>query len=280
MKNIKLGSTDWGLPGAGLYATRIAAQAGLDAISLKIGLHDNDYPITRKEMQRIYLDEQQKYGVEYCALALNDFDFIPMHARKGSEFYDTVWDMLSRAVPTAKALGIPMLQVPGFVASEMKTEEDMEYTAKAFRYLCDAAGEQGISVASENDMDREHFVKLYQMVDRDNFYLYYDSQNYFLNHGYDQVQVLEELYPYMCNQIHVKDGKDGTLSGALLGSGDTGFFETMKWLDAHDFQGYILLENYYDQYPLNTMGDPYELLTKDIEILRKAIVGDNSKIME
>lgn len=80
MKNIKIGACDWGLPGSGLYATQIAASVGLDALSLKIGLYENDYPITQPEMQKIYLNEQQKYGMEYCAIALNDFDNIPMHA--------------------------------------------------------------------------------------------------------------------------------------------------------------------------------------------------------
>ena len=53
MKNIKIGACDWGLPGSGLYATQIAASVGLDALSLKIGLYENDYPITQPEMQKI-----------------------------------------------------------------------------------------------------------------------------------------------------------------------------------------------------------------------------------
>ncbi len=76
MKNIKIGVCDWALPGNGLYGVQIAAGAGLDALSLKIGLYENDYPITHSEMQKIYLNEQQRYGVEYCAIALNDFDNI------------------------------------------------------------------------------------------------------------------------------------------------------------------------------------------------------------
>lgn len=114
MKNIKIGACDWGLPGSGLYATQIAASVGLDALSLKIGLYENDYPITQPEMQKIYLNEQQKYGMEYCAIALNDFDNIPMHARKGTKEYDIVWNLLRRAVTTAKALGVQIIQVPGF----------------------------------------------------------------------------------------------------------------------------------------------------------------------
>lgn len=271
MKNIKIGACDWGLPGSGLYATQIAASVGLDALSLKIGLYENDYPITQPEMQKIYLNEQQKYGMEYCAIALNDFDNIPMHARKGTKEYDIVWNLLRRAVTTAKALGVQIIQVPGFAASEVKTEQDMEYSARAFQYLCDAAGEFGISVAGENLMTPEQFTKMSEMVDRSNFYLYFDSQNYHLFRGYSELAILEGLYPKMCNQLHVKDGQ-GAMSGGLLGTGDSGFHETMHWLDNHNYSGYILLENYYDQLPLRTQADnPFDLLRQDIEILKKAI---------
>ena len=253
MKNIKIGACDWGLPGNGLYATQIAAAAGLDALSLKIGLHEFDYPLTQPEMQKIYLNEQQKYGIEYCAIALNDFDNIPMHARKGTKAYDIVWDLLKRAVHTAKALGVQMIQVPGFAASEIKNEH-------------------GISVAGENVMNVKEFRTLYDMVDRKNFYLYFDSQNYYLNRGYRETDILEGLYPLMCNQLHVKDGADGALSGSLLGTGDSRFFETMTWLDQHSYTGYILLENYYDQMPLRTQAEnPYDLLREDIKILKTAI---------
>ena len=271
MSKIKIGACDWGLPGSGLYATQIAASVGLEALSLKIGLYENDYPITHPEMQKIYLSEQQKYGIEYCAIALNDFDNIPMHARKGTAEYDIVWDLLRRAVPTAKALGVKIIQVPGFAASEVKTPEDLEHSARAFQYLCDAAGEFGISVAGENLMAPAEFKELYERVDRKNFGLYFDSQNYHLFRGYKELDILEGLYPYMCDQLHVKDGS-GAMSGGLLGTGDSGFFETIDWLKAHDFSGTILLENYYDQRPLRTQAEnPYDLLREDIKILKNAI---------
>lgn len=271
MKNVKIGACDWGLPGSGLYATQIAASVGLDALSLKIGLYENDYPITHPEMQKIYLSEQQKYGIAYCAIALNDFDNIPMHARKGTKEYDIVWDLLRRTVTTAKTLGVQIIQVPGFAASEIKTEQDMEHSARAFQYLCDAAGEFGISVAGENTMTPEEFTKLSDIVDRSNFYLYFDSQNYHLFRGYSELAILEGLYPKMCNQLHVKDGQ-GAMSGGLLGTGDSGFHETMQWLDRHDYSGYILLENYYDQLPLRTQAEnPFDLLRQDIAILKQAI---------
>lgn len=271
MNRIKLGICDWGLPGSGIYATQLASEYGLDALSLKIGLYENDYPITHPEMQKIYLREQQKYGIEYCAIALNDFDNIPMHARQETTNYEIVWDLLKRAVQTAKALGVKVIQVPGFAASEVKTEVDLEHSVRAFQYLCDAAGENGMSVAGENLMRPEEFKEMAERVDRKNFYLYFDSQNYYLFKGYDELEILAGLYPYMCDQLHVKDG-NGAMSGGLLGTGDSGFYETVSWLKDHDFSGYMLLENYYDQLPLRNQGSsPYDLLKQDIEILRKAV---------
>lgn len=269
MKKIKLGACDWGLPGAGLHAAAIADSVGLDALSLRIGLYENDYPLTQPQMQKFYLQEQDRYGIEYCAVALNDFDNIPMHARKGTKEYEIIWNLLPRAVKTAKALGVSMIQVPGFGESEIKTEEDLEHSVKAFQYLCDEAGALGMRVASENLMNKKEFQELYERVNRKNFYLYFDSQNYQLFRGYNETDILNDLYPYMCDQLHVKDGLHA-LSGAPLGDGDSEFYETMDWLADHQYEGYLLIENYYDQYPLRTFAeDPFDLLKEDVRRLKE-----------
>ena len=279
MKNIRIGACDWALPGNGLYATQIAADVGLDCISIKLGTSDHDYPLTQKTMQEIYLDEQQRYGIGYCAVALNDLDNIPMHAKEGTKEHGIVWDMLRRSVPTAKKLGVSVIQVPAFVASEIRTEKEMERSADAFRWLCDAAGEADLMVATENDMEPERFKQFFEMVQRENFYLYFDSQNYHQKKGIDPIVILENLYPYMCNQLHVKDGVE--LSGGLLGSGPSNFYRTMNWLDQHYYSGYILLENYYDESPLRDQADdPYELLREDIRILREAIAKPHAACRE
>lgn len=271
MTTIQYGACDWALPGNGLFAPFIAADCGLDALSLRIGIYENDYPLTQPEMQRYYLDAQQKTGITYCAVALNDFDNIPMHARRGTPEYDIVWNLLPRAVQTARTLGADVLQVPAFGASEIKSETDYRMSAKALQYLCDTAGAYGICVATENLMNKSEFERLYQTVDRPNFALYFDSQNYQLFRGYSETSILDDLYPYMCNQLHVKDGRDA-MSGALLGTGDAGFRETIRWLISHQYQGYLLLENYYDQLPLRqTAENPYELLREDIRILKAAV---------
>ena len=108
------------------------------------------------------------------------------------------------------------------------------------------------------------------MVDRNNFYLYFDSQNYNVFRGYSEISILEGLYPRMCNQLHVKDGE--VMSGGLLGTGPSNFHATMEWLGKHNYTGYILLENYYDVLPLRLQNEnPYKLLRQDIATLKKAV---------
>ncbi|MDR1482754.1 MAG: sugar phosphate isomerase/epimerase [Synergistaceae bacterium] len=273
MNDVKIGACDWALPGAGLNAARIAADFGLEALSLKIGLYENDYPISHGRMQRYYLDDQQRYGIDYCAIALNDFDNIPIYAEKGSPDFQRVRTLFDRGVRTAAALHIPVIQVPCFAASELKTESHFERASEGLRYLCGEAGERGITVAGENLLNPSEFEKLLHMVDKENFRAYYDSQNYHLFRGYDQLEILKGLYPHMTGQLHVKDGR-GAMSGALLGTGGSNFHGTMRTLKEHGFKGYILLENYYDQLPLRLESDdPYSLLAMDIDTLRQAL-GD------
>jgi len=269
--HVKLGACDWALPGGGLYAPRIAYEAGLSCLSLKIGLYERNYPIAEPEMQKYYLEEQQKYGIEYVAIALNDFDNISIHSRPGTAEHDIVYTILNKGLSCAKSLGIPVIQVPGFAKSAISCEEDMEYTAAALRYLCDIAGESGITVASENLLTPDEFKLLSSMVGRDNFKVYYDSQNYFLFKGYDQVEILRRLHDLMVPQLHVKDG-NGVMSGSLLGKGNSNFYGTIETLKEIGYEGYILLENYYDQLPLRLENEsPYELLRQDVAILKKAV---------
>ena len=271
--SVKIGVCDWALPGDGLFAPRIAAEFGLEVLSVKIGLYENNYPVSESVMQRYYLEEQQRYGIEYCAIALNDFDNFSMHARKNTKGFAIARRIMDKGVKAAVGLKASVIQVPNFTVSKPGNSEDMEHLAAAYRYLCDEAGPHGITVAAENVMTPDEFKVLNSLVDRPNFGLYFDTQNYKLEADYDQVEMLEGLYEYMVPQLHVKDG-NGELSGALLGTGDTNFYDTIDCLKRHNYNGYYLLENYYDRLPLrlvNNEQSPYELLKEDISILKKAI---------
>jgi sugar phosphate isomerase/epimerase len=133
------------------------------------------------------------------------------------------------------------------------------------------AGKDGIIVAAENTLSVEATLDLFKRIDRPNLKLYFDTQNYYLSKGLDTPTLLETLMDYIC-QVHVKDGKNKDLSGALLGEGDTGFHRSMEVLKKHHYSGWIVLENYYDQQPLSAKkADPSELIATDIKTLKAAL---------
>ena len=53
----------------------------------------------------------------------------------------------------------------------------------------------------------------------------------------------------MYSQLHVKDGINEP-GGCLLGEGNTDFFPQMEILKKHGYEGWIIIENYYNLLPL------------------------------
>jgi len=84
--------------------------------------------------------------------------------------------------------------------------------------------------------------------------------------------MIEKLFPYIV-EVHVKDGKNKDLSGAIIGEGDSGFYKSIETLKRLNYSGWIILENYYDQEPLRLKNNNYfELITQDIEILKNYLI--------
>lgn len=85
----------------------------------------------------------------------------------------------------------------------------------------------------------------------------------------DQCEQLEGLYPYMDSQLHVKDGINEP-GGCLLGEGNTDFFPQMEILKKHGYEGWIIIENYYNLLPLRKCNEQnqMQIINKDLETLR------------
>jgi sugar phosphate isomerase/epimerase len=269
---VKLGICNFCTPGVGVFAPRIVAEAGLDGMSVEYGTYEQGFPLAQPRLQELYLEEQQKYGIEYANIGCSGFDFIPFHARPGTEYYEIVRSALKNAVKAAANMKIPMVFVPGFNKSEIKSEEDLEYAGKMFRFLCDEAGEKGIDVGYENQLSPQDQHKIFQMVDRKNFGMFYDSNNFYFQKGWNQAEILEETYDITLPQLHVKDGKKGSLASSVLGSGDTGFFETMDVLKKKGYKGWLILENLYYLLPMRNLNeDWFEIMKQDVAVLKAAV---------
>ena len=270
--NVKLGICNFCVPGTGVFAPQIVSEMGLDGMSLEFGSCEHGWALSQKKIMDLYLEAQQKYAVAYPNIGCSDGDNIPFHTPKGDPLYDTVQYWVTKAVDSAAYMKIPMVFFSNFNASLADTEEKLEQTAERYRYLCDYAGEKGIEISCECPLSPQKQIQLTQMVDRRNFTLFYDSDNFTYFTDYRQTDVLKEIYPYMGKQLHVKDSTEGCIANAVLGTGVADFYGSIKYLSEQNYDGWLILENLYELAPMRHLNSDYfEIMREDIRVLKEAI---------
>ncbi len=273
MKKIKIGCVAWGLPGGGYYAPQIARDAGLDGIQLELGSYLWGYPLSQKEVQNNYLADKDRLGIEYPAIVLNDvMDHEFIHG-KDTENGKIAYDQMALGVEVAADMGIDRIMIPNFLGNLITEEEHYEHTVEALGFACHLAQEKGIVILTENGLDYKKQIRLLKDVGAANLKIHFDTQNFKFNHGMDQCEQLKGMYPYMDSQLHVKDGIQEP-GDQLLGCGNTDFAGQMKFLKEQHFEGWIVIENYYNLKPirsLSAINDQMSLLKKDIATLREQL---------
>lgn len=270
--DVKLGICNFCVPGTGVFAPQVVAEMGLDGMSVEFGSFEHGWPLAQRKIQDLYLDAQQKYGIEYPNVGVSDGDNIPFHARKGTKWDPIVDAEGTNAIDAAAYMGIKLVFFSNFGASLNVTDEDFENTARRYRYFCDYAGDKGITIGCENPNTAEEQKKLLQLVDRDNFRLFFDSCNHACLTDIDIHSVLTEMYPYYVNQMHVKDGIKGENASRILGTGTTGYFDTIDFLKSKNYSGWLILENLYELEPMRYLNQDYfELMRQDVEVLRNSV---------
>lgn len=267
--DVKLGICNFCVPGTGIFAPKFVAQSGLDGMSIEFGTYENRFPTATREVMDEYLAAAEEYKIAYPNVGCSCFDFIPLQSHKGSAMYDVVRNTLKLAIDTASYLKIPMVFIPTFCVSALETDDDITNAVHMLEFASKYAADKGILISWENMLPAETQIEVYERVNCENFSLFYDSYNYFYQKGYDQVEILEKIYPYLGPQLHVKDGKPGVLAGSLLGEGDSGFFAVIDFLKKKDYKGWIIMENLYEKQPTNTFEtDVFALFKKDVETLQ------------
>lgn len=273
-KKIKYGICEWSLPWSGKFGFQFAKELGFDGVQIDLGPYQYDLPLSKEKMQDAYMDASAKYGLEIPSMtvqAVNNEH--TMTATPGLRDFYLAVDALKKAVDACERMGINIIMPPHFYQNVMVTEEDVRRTALAYKEVCAYAAPKGITFASENAMTREEFLRFKELAGNpENFGIYFDTQNYWKHKGYYVPDLYRQLKDFCVPQIHIKDGK-GIISSAILGEGDSKFFETAEAIKESGFEGWIILENYYDQSLLAEQNhNPWELIEKDLEIA-KSIFG-------
>jgi sugar phosphate isomerase/epimerase len=267
----KIGICEWTLPVTGPYVCKFASELGYDGLQLSIGSYEKRFPLSRRVTQHAYKEMAADYGVEFASMATRTLDFYSLFATKGSEEHEVARQSIEKGIYASEALGIEVFMIPNFVRSEARTDEDVRKLVEELQWACDLAADHGVVIAEENVFSVEDTLRLFDEVDRENLRLYFDLQNYYLHKGVNTPDIIEPLLPHIV-QVHAKDGKNGDLSGAPLGDGHVSLLESLEVLKTHEYDGWIVNENYYDVPPLvGEDDDPVEKIRTDLATLRKAL---------
>jgi sugar phosphate isomerase/epimerase len=270
--HVKLGITEWSLPVEGPYGCKIAADVGFEGIQLDIGSYERNFPKTKRCIQDAYLEAAEKFGIRYTAIACNELDNFNMVAPKGFTERAIAFKTITSAVDAAAAMGIPMVMVQSFKASALETEQDFERAVDVIRTVSEYALEKGdITIGLENILPVNTLLGFIDAVGNPNVKIYFDTQNYYLSEKADVAAMIEPLIPHIY-EVHVKDGYESDIepSGALLGRGDSGFFDTMAELRRCGYSGWLISENFYDHGPIGKLNDdPKTLMLKDYKVLKE-----------
>ena len=263
----KLGICQWSIPASDVEtAFAMAVRVGLKGIEPDLGKVDAGFPLSKPDEKRRYAGLREQYGVVYPALAVNalcDYGMSDASARP------VVEQALARAVETAVALDIPIVQLPSFVKGDISTDEDLKNTIACMRFACQQAEGTGVIIGSENALPVDKQMIMLNEVASDHFKIYFDTRNLFAMKDLDSVTILKTMLPWVC-QVHIKDGMDGGPS-MLLGKGNSGFEASMRVLAAADYDGWLLLENDYIRIAEDTGVSPETALSMDVDIAKSSL---------
>ena len=272
MRENKIGICEWALPLDGPYACKLVADLGFDGLQINVGDYHRGFSMSRSLVQEAYMEMAEKSGFQFPSIAARVTDYYTMFSSHDEREANIVRSGIAAAIGACRAMNISTLLIPNFEKSEMIGEREFAEAVEVFQWACDEAGGDEIVIAAENTLSAEDTQRFLSEIARPNLKLYFDTQNYYLHKRYDTPQLLDQLFDHIC-EIHVKDGKDQDLSGALLGQGDTDFYGSIQVIKKHDYGGWIVIENYYDQKPLSDQdADAAALIEADLKTLKAALV--------
>lgn len=261
----------WGMPKKGVDGVRMAASLGFAGIAMDISLLDAPTASERGRKITEYRQLSDALQIAYPTLSVEQLNEIGLTRPTGSREGQQVLDICKRGIEIAAELGVEVLQFPSFNDGAIRTEEDFLQTCEKFSILSEEARLAGVKMASENDLDLSWSARMLKEVDTEQFGILFDTQNYYLNHIKDSAALFVAIAEHVL-QIHIKDGVGGVVSNALLGQGESGFFQTAEAIK-EQYQGeWILIETYYDRPPFSASGDPASFILQDIDTYRAIFV--------
>ena len=240
MKAQGIGICEWALPTPlrGPLVCRVLKDLGLAAVELKLGTVEENFPLANRYTLDLYKEEQAKYGTVFTDRLLRDDRAARLVRPRDGRIraaHSGRRRAVSRCVPDPR----PLATRP---EERGQDREGLKNTA-------------------------EMQLRQLELVNRENYGIYFDTQNPHALNGLDAPSLIEPIFNHI-PEFHIKDGFD-QISTHLIGEGSCDPFRSLAEFDRLGYTGWIILENYFWRVPLCQRGDdPYALLRRDLDTVR------------
>jgi len=264
---VRIGVTQWSVDSSGVETVHRAAALGFSAIHLDAGDLESDLLLDKKALQQAYRQAAQTAGVEITAIAPGFANSYGLTSPPDSDNARHCWRLIQIAIDAAAQMAVPLVFVPSFRAGEIRTEHDLLRTAEVLRDACAYAANYDLLVATENTLGVSDNLKLIEAVSHPKLRILMDTLNPVL-WGHKPAAMIEGLWPYICHQIHAKDGLNNVMGNAVLGTGQADFVACVEKLRSFGFAGTVISENDYQ-------GDRASNVATDIAVIAELFHQDN-----
>jgi hexulose-6-phosphate isomerase len=147
--------------------------------------------------------------------------------------------ILKQILINSKEIGAIGVEIPFVDASSIKTESEIDELISVTKNAFKLAGEIGINVSLETDLNAKEFRKLLEKVNLDHVKANYDIGNS-ASLGYEPLEELENYGQKILN-VHVKDRKLGSTT-VPLGTGNADIRCVFEKLDEIGYTGGITMQ--------------------------------------
>ena len=211
-KKMRIGACDWSIgKSSDIGAFAVAKEIGLEGIQVNLGSEGNNMHLRQPDLQKLYLAESEKTGIQIASLAIGELNKVPYKSDPRTD--EWVWD----SVDVARNLDVTVILLAFFANNDLRGDEKgKQEVVKKLKMVAPKAEKRGVVLGIESYLTAEEHMDIIEKVGSKNVKVYYDFRNA-ADAGNDVIREIKWLGKDVICELHMKE------NGFLLGKG------TMDW---------------------------------------------------
>jgi L-ribulose-5-phosphate 3-epimerase len=230
-QGFKIGACDWVLGKMCNPACfEVAKTIGLDGVQVSLGTAANDMHLRKPVMQKKYLTESKKHGIQISSLAIGELNTYPYKSDPRTEQW------VADSIDVCKALDIKVVLLAFFVKGDLRGDhKGIDEVVRRLKKVAPKAESAGVILGLESWLSAWETKAIMDRVGSPAVQMYYDVGNSH-KQGYDIYEEIRWMGNENICEFHAKD------YGFLFGKGKVNFPAVRLAMDDIGYRGWIQIE--------------------------------------